>query len=202
MLTLGDGNALYFSAMGKANRAEYNYFYDVKRSRGNIRLDDLSGKTYLNYNVGVNCRRFFGVSSGAVFRNNFAIDCAPFYNRFAIDAKFGKTVIYNKNRKGMHAGRIPMDGKKPTLPYYPRIGYWSDSIVYDSQGVNDAEVGDELIPVERRLDKEKAGLLYVDPMFDTDAFEQRIFRFKKGSPALELGIEPIDLSTAGSTLAK
>jgi hypothetical protein len=45
-------------------------------------------------------------------------------------------------------------------------------------------------------------LLYADPMFDEDAMKQKIFRFKKGSPAIALGIEPIDLSQAGSSLIR
>jgi hypothetical protein len=31
--------------------------------------------------------------------------------------------------------------------------------------------------------------------------ENKIFRFKPGSPAIQLGIQPLDLSKVGSTLA-
>ena len=45
-------------------------------------------------------------------------------------------------------------------------------------------------------------LLYADPMFDAEAMQRKIFRFRPGSPAEKLGIEPIDLSNVGSTLAR
>jgi hypothetical protein len=45
-------------------------------------------------------------------------------------------------------------------------------------------------------------MLFADPLFDEEAMKLRIFRFKEGSPAHTLGIEPIDLRSAGSTLAR
>jgi len=45
-------------------------------------------------------------------------------------------------------------------------------------------------------------LLYADPMFDMEAMKGKIFRFLPGSPAEKLGIEPIDLSNVGSSLAR
>jgi len=39
-------------------------------------------------------------------------------------------------------------------------------------------------------------------MFDQDAMQDKVFRFKPGSPAEKLGIKPIDLSKVGSSLAR
>ena len=48
-------------------------------------------------------------------------------------------------------------------------------------------------------DKSKNNL-YAD--VDQEAMKQRIFRFKPGSPAKKLGINPLDMSKVGSTLAE
>ena len=45
-------------------------------------------------------------------------------------------------------------------------------------------------------------LLYADPRFDVEAMKRKIFRFRPGSPAEKLGIEPIDLSNVGSSLVR
>ena len=63
------------------------------------------------------------------------------------------------------------------------------------------EAGRDLVPPEKRGGA-NMGLLFADPMFDEDAFEQKIFRFKPGSPAEKLGIRSIDLSKVGSTLTQ
>ena len=44
-------------------------------------------------------------------------------------------------------------------------------------------------------------MLFADPLFDEEAMNKKIFRFKPGSPAEKLGIKSIDLSNVGSTLA-
>jgi hypothetical protein len=43
-------------------------------------------------------------------------------------------------------------------------------------------------------------MLYADPLIDKEAMKGKIFRFKSGSLARQLGIKPIDLSSVGSTL--
>lgn len=64
-----------------------------------------------------------------------------------------------------------------------------------------AALGSDLVTGQDvKVGKDDIKLLYADPMLDEDAMKQRIFRFKKGSPAEKLGIQPIDLSSAGSSL--
>ena len=63
------------------------------------------------------------------------------------------------------------------------------------------EAGHDLVPFEK-LGAANTGLLFVDPMFDEDAFEQKIFRFKPESPAEKLSVRSIDLSRVGSTLTQ
>jgi hypothetical protein len=63
------------------------------------------------------------------------------------------------------------------------------------------EAGRDLVPFEKP-GAANTGLLFVDPMFDEDAFEQEIFRFKPESPAEKLGVRSIDLSRVGSTLTQ
>lgn len=67
--------------------------------------------------------------------------------------------------------------------------------VPDSGIGTDLFTGKEVVP-----GKGEIKLLYADPMFDEAAMKKKNFRFRDGSPALKLGIEPIDLSSVGSSL--
>lgn len=75
----------------------------------------------------------------------------------------------------------------------------SNSLMYVEDPPDEMKFGQDVIAPDRR-GKAGVGMLFADPMFDEEAMKQRIFRFQPGSPAPGLGIEPIDLSTAGSTL--
>ena len=78
MLELHDENGIYFSGMGRNNRAERNYLHDIEQSRGYIRLDDISAYTIIAHNVGHRGGRMFQIKGPAEIRNNFAIDTARF----------------------------------------------------------------------------------------------------------------------------
>ena len=83
---------------------------------------------------------------------------------------------------------------------YDFVDQWSNSLLFDENQPEGIRAGEDLAPPERR--GAKVGLLVADPMFDEAAMKLRIFRFKPGSPAVKLGIKPIDLSQVGSTLVQ
>ena len=77
----------------------------------------------------------------------------------------------------------------------------SNSLIYIEKPPDEIKLGQDVIAPDKRGDAD-VGMLFADPLFDEEAMKRRIFRFKPDSPALRLGIESIDLSSAGSTLAK
>ncbi|MDF7808779.1 right-handed parallel beta-helix repeat-containing protein [Pontiellaceae bacterium B12219] len=208
MLELHDGNGIYFSGMGKDNVCEYNYIYDLGGSRGFIRLDDVSAFTIIKNNVCRNGDNMFMMKGPCEVDNNFGIDL----NRlnFIPYAGYGLThlVFYNTKPDGtIHYEPDSKLGKSNPKEIvaeknaYAALKYLLNSLVYDVTPIPEFDVGDDLVPTDKR-NGATVGIRYADPMFDEAAMKQKIFRFKPGSPAIKLGIQPIDLSTAGSTLAR
>jgi hypothetical protein len=194
MQKLHDGNAIYFSGMGLNNIAERNYLHDISGDRGNIRLDDHSAYTTIINNVGLRTSMMFVMKGPAEFRNNFAINCGRMTNKRWAETQLDQIIFYSDND---NTGNV--DNKDNYIfDDFERI---SNSLIFGGKSLKDVKPGQDMIPAERRGSAE-VGLMVANPMFDEEAFDQKIFRFKEGSPALELGIQPIDLSKVGSSLAK
>ena len=190
MLELGDGNAIYLSGMGKNNRVERNYCHDVSKSNSVIRLDDISPFTYILSNVVLRGKETFQIKGPGEIRNNFSIDTFGFLGKRFYPVEVDRNIFYNSSDQG-----------KPNDPsVYQILDRWSNSLVYDVNLIEGVKPGAELMSPAKRRDA-AIGLIYADPLFDQEAMRQKIFRFKPGSPAIKLGIEPIDLSKVGSTLA-
>ena len=207
MKELHDGNGIYFSGMGKNNRAEFNYIHDLGHTRGFIRLDDISAFTIIKNNVFVDGDYAFMMKGPSEVSNNFAINMSRLNFRtykYSID----RLVYYNTNPewaihyvpKSAIRGGNP-DVFVPEKNAYTTLETISNSLVYDVTPIPEFKVGDDLVPADMRGGA-TVGIRYADPMFDEAAMKQKIFRFKPGSPALKLGIQPIDLSNVGSTLAR
>ena len=198
MLELHDGNGIYFSAMGKNNRAVRNYFQDIHTSRGYIRLDDVSGYTIITHNVGVRGARMMQIKGPGETRNNFAFDTELFIARRWCPTEIDNFILYNTPKGEGHYNQYK---RFPDIymvyEFFDRV---SNSLIYLENPPDELKLGQDVIAPDRRGDAD-VGMLFADPLFDEEAMKQRIFRFKPGSPSLALGIEPIDLSKAGSTLA-
>jgi hypothetical protein len=200
MLQLHDGNGIYLSGMGNRNIVARNYLHDIGGDRGYIRLDDHSAHTTIVNNVGVRCSMMFVRKGPAEYRNNFAIDCARLSNKRWSRTESDHCVYYNRKPRGARLkNRKKSNGKG--MYVFDDFERWSNSLIYAVGSIDDVQPGQELVPPARRGGAE-VGLLYADPMFDEAAMEQKIFRFRPGSPATRLGIKAIDLSSVGSTLAR
>jgi hypothetical protein len=199
MLELHDGNGIYFSGMGKNNRAVKNYFEDIHTSRGYIRLDDVSGYTIITHNVGVRGARMMQIKGPGEIRNNFAFDTQLFIARRWCPTEIDNFILYNTPQGEGHFNQYKrFPDINMIYEFFDRV---SNSLIYVENPPDEIQLGQDVIAPDKRGDA-NVGMLFADPMFDEEAMKQRIFRFKTGSPAPGLGIEPIDLSTAGSTLAK
>ena len=208
MQELHDGNGIYFSGMGKDNLCEYNYIYDLGDSRGFIRLDDISAFTIIKKNVCVNGDHMFMMKGPCEVDNNFGINL----NRlnYIPSKKYGLNhLVFYNTKPDATIHYLPESKFSKVNPKeivaednaYAAVDYLSNSLVYDITPIPEFKVGDDLVPKKQRNGAE-VGILYADPMFDEDAMKKKIFRFKSGSPAEKLGIQPIDLSSVGSSLAK
>lgn len=199
MLELGDGNGIYFSAMGKNNRAQYNYLHDMYNSNGYIRLDDVSGYTIITHNVGVRGSRMMQIKGPGEISNNFAIETDRLIMRLFYPVDIDHFILYNTPQDN---GHLTKDGRNPdaktVFDLFERI---SNSLIYQEVPGEGLQPGEDVVPASKRGDA-RVGMLFADPMFDQKAMKEKIFRFLPGSPAIDLGIQPIDLSSAGSSLLK
>lgn len=199
MLGLHDGNGIYFSAMGKNNRAVRNYLHDIYNSNGYIRLDDVSGYTIITHNVGVGGSRMMQIKGPGEIRNNFAFDTELFIARRWCPTEIDNFILYNTPRGEGHFNQYKRFPEVNLIyEFFDRV---SNSLIYVEDPPEEIKLGQDVIAPDKRGTAD-VGLLFADPMFDEEAMKQRIFRFQPGSPAPGLGIEPIDLSAAGSTIAK
>lgn len=197
MLELYDGNGIYFSAMGKNNRAVRNYLHDIYNSNGYIRLDDVSGYTIITHNVGVNGSRMMQIKGPGEIRNNFAFYTDLFIARRWCPTEIDHFILYNTPRGKGHYNQYKRFPEVHMIyEFFDRV---SNSLMYVEDPPDEMKLGQDVIAPDKRGNAD-VGMLFADPMFDEEAMKHRIFRFQPGSPAPGLGIEPIDLSTAGSTL--
>jgi hypothetical protein len=198
MLELHDGNGIYFSAMGKNNLAQYNYLHDIYNSNGYFRLDDVSGFTIITHNVGLRGSRLMQIKGPGIIKNNFAIETDQFVARNWYHIEIDNFVLYNSPTGNRHLNqnqRFP--NIQTVFQYFDRC---SNSLIYQETPGEGLIPGEDMIDLDKRGEAE-VGMLFADPMFDEEAMKSKIFRFLPGSPAEKLGIQPIDLSKAGSSLA-
>ncbi|MFC1761204.1 right-handed parallel beta-helix repeat-containing protein [Planctomycetota bacterium] len=207
MKELHDGNGIYFSGMGKDNRAEFNYIHDLGHTRRFIRLDDISAYTIIKNNVCENGDHLFMMKGPSEVKNNFAINIGRLNFRsykYEIDR-----LIYYTTQPEATIHYVPDSAIRGGNPKeivaekntYASLEAISNSLVYDVTPIPEFKLGDDLVPTDMRGGA-AVGIHYADPMFDEEAMKQKIYCFKPGSPAIELGIEPIDLSNVGSTLVR
>ena len=203
---LSDGNAVYVSGGGTGNILRYNYLYDNLSSSipATIRCDDDQHETLIYGNVLYNnAGRGAGIASKGIndIINNFLVAPARVPGLGFIsfewvpvtDSKIYHNIIishpdggnaYAERQRFFRGPRRPTDPKKietdmdSNLYYHPADPNWMD----------------EHFSKMRTVGKEKASL-FGNPMFiDPEAGN---FGFREGSPALKLGIEPLDVSKMG-----
>ena len=202
---LSDGNGIYVSGTGRGNIVRYNYLHDnVAHSLPPaIRCDDDQHETLIYGNVLYNNAGFSaGIASKGVndIINNFIVDPAVVprsgYISFewvpVTDSEVHRNIIVSHPEGGKahnerYRGRDNQGRPKPKLVetdmdknlyYHPTDSHWMD----------------EHLLKMRSVGKEKASRVG-DPLFVDPAGGD--FSFRPESPALKLGIEPLDVSKMG-----
>ena len=217
LLKLGDGNAVYFSAMGENNRLERNFLHHNYHVAGTVRLDDNPSYTIIHKNVIMDSERGIGIKGPCKITNNFVIDVAMFL-RGDVRLKFSgvdvrplvecsHNVFFPPKKTEETRGYYVHGRGIKNLPFHDKLPRLESSIYFsensDAPFVPKADLGTDLMTSKAvSPGEDDVKLLYANPMFDVEAMQRKIFRFRPGSPAEKLGIEPIDLSNVGSTLAR
>jgi hypothetical protein len=203
MLRLEDGNAIYLSCMGINNRLVGNYIHEFSSDKSSpMRLDDNSTFTYFENNVCCGSRKGFSFKAPAQVRNNFFINVE--------DASISRLPNFHGNDRVVFDSnilyRVPTVGDgnaRPKRTFWKspvdKNGAYVNCLYFDIPAPSGVTPGAVLIPSDNP-DKAKVGVQFGDPMFDQEAMKRRIFRFLPASPCEALGIKPIDLSHAGSSL--
>jgi hypothetical protein len=204
MQKLWDGNGIYVSGTGRGNRVRENFIHDSMSENmcEAIRCDDDQHDTWIQRNV---LLRNGGMGTGIAIKginhvlNNFVIDPAwAFQPRGAISiegipvdgAMIQRNVVWASK-----PGLRPFFAKNTIGPPEPdpRLGdtrtdfnlYWHTT---------DAKWAEPHFSVARAEGAEQHSL-FADPLLvDPD---QGDCRFRPGSPAAKLGIQPVDLRRVG-----
>jgi hypothetical protein len=210
MERLGDGNGIYVSGCGRGNLIKENFVHDVDSDHlvQAIRCDDDQYETIIEKNVVYRVR---SMHQGIITKgkndicNNFVIDLIPSRLKInpdwklhgyiglevypATGAKIQHNVVYSTDReyKPFIQHRTYGKGEEPRLRdcnadynlyFCPKDPDWAKAHL-----ATEREFGIETHSIE------------ADPMFVDVANGD--LRFKPGSPAVALGIEPIDVGRIG-----
>lgn len=200
---LSDGNCIYVSGAGTGNIVRYNYLHDnLEHSMpAPIRCDDDQHEVLIYGNVLYNNYAFSaGIASKGVNNiiNNFIVEPrnVPKNGYISFEwvpvtgSKVQKNIIishpnggkaYAERARKNQTDHLPdlMETKMDSnLYYHPTNSKWMEAHFSRTHNAG----------------LEKASL-FADPMFI--APEKEDFGFKEGSPALRLGIEPLDVSKMG-----
>ncbi|MBT7302420.1 MAG: hypothetical protein HN849_23015 [Victivallales bacterium] len=203
MRILGDGNGIYVSGAGKENRVQYNYVHDCpsKHMAEGIRCDDDQHETIMHGNVvwgmGGHATGITIKGRNTITNNIIGAPCVARTARGFISLELGsmKGTVVKKNvlyatRRGhsfFYQRRLYGSGAAPRLRDAEADGnlYWC---------AENAERARTFVRAEQANGVEKQSRV-ADPLLMAPA--KGDFRFKPGSPALAMGIEPLDMSKAG-----
>ena len=206
MEQLGDGNGIYIRGAGAGNMIRRNYIHHLLAPvimQSAIRTDGGQRDTLIAENVIYKC-----VSHGITLKlNNRAVNniiadlIEPMHRGKKAPVCFFKlregpmtggsiqrNILYHTGSRGGFVDQ----GKNPRLPAAWAKEGDTDYNIYYCAG--DPKLGQEALEKAQR-DGIDAHSQAVDPLFVDP--ENGDFRFKPGSPALKMGIVPIDLSKVG-----
>jgi len=202
MQKLWDGDAIYVSGAGGGNRIRENFIHDCRSENmcEGIRCDDDQHETLIERNV---ILRTGGMGTGIAIKgvnhvlNNFIVDSTGAFAPRGLIALEGIPVTGARIQRNIlfasNSSLPPFFLKNLTGPPDPRLSetrtdfnlYWNST---------DPKWADPHLSTARAEGMEQHSRVG-DPRFRNP--ERGDFRFQTGSPAPQLGIEPIDLRRVG-----
>ena len=208
MQILGDGNGIYIRGTGPGNVIRHNYVHHLvaeTNAQGAIRTDGGQMDTLIAENLIYKCKsQGMTLKLNNRFENNIIADViAPRGTYLKIvegpmtGASNKRNIFYSSlanctfiSEPGAGTGRVGEDRRGRVTARMKDIE--SDHNIYYCKA--EPRLGEETLGRLRRGGGDTHSLA-IDPMFVDP--ENGDFRYKPGSPALELGIVPIDLSQVG-----
>ncbi|AWW32735.1 right-handed parallel beta-helix repeat-containing protein [Echinicola strongylocentroti] len=209
MLRLGDGNAIYIRASGEDNVIRRNYIHDMvgeTQMQAAVRTDGGQTGTLITENLLYRC-----TSQGILTKldnrveNNIVVDIIAPPRGYYLSVREGpltgasikRNVFYSTNETGKFIDELPSGREGSSEDRRGRLlarvmDADTDYNIYFCK--TNPKKGKALIDKNQQdgvdLHSKAVDPLFVDP-------ENGDFNFKSGSPALEMGIVPIDLSQVG-----
>ncbi len=180
MKTLADGNAIYLSCSGPGNRVSRNLLYDCPRVGSEIRFDDDQDDSTVEFNVVIG--NGIKLKHRNKILNNIIIGGTLIFFR---TAEPGSEVRHNVVYSIYKPGFMYCDDLDLIASIKP-----DENLFYSP---DEQELRERLEQVQQV--GADTGSRVADPMFEDLAGGD--LRFKPQSPALAMGIEPIDMSTIG-----
>jgi len=207
MQKLSDGNGIYISGAGRGNVVRANFVHDsnAQDMAEGIRCDDDQHDVTIEGNV---IYKLSGMADGIAIKGvNYVL------NNFLVLLSLGS----NKGTNQSHRGYISLEespvigsriehnilyaGQSTLRPYYAKGFSPPDPRLEDAQidynlyyNTADPAWTEQHFASERKLGLDEHSA-FGDPLFI--APDRGDFRFKPGSPAAKLGIEPIDMRQVG-----
>ena len=208
MQKLGDGNAIYIRGAGRNNVIRRNYIHHLVTPmimQCAVRTDGGQEDTIFAENVIYKC-----TSQGIMLKlntrceNNFVVDVIAPPRGYYISLREGpmeggtirNNILYSTGKVDTFISELGKNAKKTEDRRGRRIARSADSdtdfnIYYAAA---DIDAGKKMLK-QQRLNGVDENSQSVDPMFVDPANGD--FSFKPGSPAIKMGIKPIDVSKAG-----
>ena len=202
MQKLWDGDAIYVSGTGGGNRVRENFIRDCLSENmcEGIRCDDDQNDTIIERNVIVrNGGMGVGIASKGInhIANNFVIDPTPFFQHRGMISLEGAPVDGSIIQRNILVAQKP--GLRPfalkNVSTTPDPHYRETKMDYNLHwNPIDAKWAEAHFTAARAEGVEQNSV-FGDPLFRDP--ERGDFRFKPGSAAPKLGIQPIDLRKVG-----
>lgn len=209
METMGDGNGIYIRGAGAGNVIRRNYIHHLVQPmlmQAAIRTDGGQRDTLITENVIYQC-----MAQGIIIKlnnraeNNFVVDVLAPPRGYYMSVREGpmtgaaikRNIFYSVNKETVFIDELPPGNQKKSEDRRGRElarakDADTDSNIYFC--AVDPSLGENMLQ-KQQSDGVDANSRAVDPMFVDP--ENGDFAFKPGSPALEMGIVPLDVSEMG-----
>ena len=200
---LGDGAVINISGAGNGNIIRRNYIHDIENGAcaSCIRTDDAQKGTLVEENI------VFRAKIGGVtpkwenhFVNNFLIDAGPGGDCIHTSGKWGpfgksrieRNIMVNTGGNGRFWGGFRAE-------HVARLSGCSvdRNIYFHTEAKAPVDIGNEKFLAALKKSGHDSASHYGDPLFVD--YKNGDLRFRKNSPAIRMGIVPLDLKSVGLT---
>jgi len=200
---LGDGAAINISGTGNGNVIRRNYIHDIENPRcaSCIRTDDAQKGSLVEENIVLRAK-IGGITPKWEnhFVNNFLIDAGPGGDCIHTSGKWGP---FGKSRIERNIMVNTGENKRFWGGFQDKhVGKLKDctidrNIYYHVGAKSPVETAGEKFLAALKKTGHDAKSCYGDPLFVD--YKNADFRFRRNSPAIEMGIVPLDLESVGLT---